>query len=1042
MTIPHEYIDGYGEWNLHSYHNSDLYDDPDYMASDADYQLPLLSTVGAGPVGEGVKAVRVEDADGSWHIEFVSTRTNQSVASTPDMSAPRLDLSWPNHAWQEGEHGHLHVSYSQGGTSLGSWDVPLAPGSHGSRMYLSGESFDARDDRTYVTTASDLIHYGLPTWSGKPYPRPGDIVAFTLREGAEKKLAFGTIEAAEGDSVTFTSRTSIGVPIPQMSDHGTWIIDGVDTGILAQGPKGDRGEPGERGPKGERGDRGYPGVQGEPGRDGLPARVEVGNVDTLPPTQDASVSASHDPLTNVTTLNFGIPEGDAGRAIDIQGGIWHTDTLPPYDDTPVNTAFIVHDGDKQFDLYVRGKDPVIASDGGPWTVVEDWQGRPGSGTHIMEQPYRMSEEIGGVVKVPASEGSLAFSPSEYLTDGDIVIDTSLLIGVLSSSEDDSGYYEVETKGKLTVAWTDVRDKPFDEVDVATSVLRIEDGVLTTDVSGIMDRVDEAQADAIKVGEALSQHADEAAAELESIRSEVSSTASSLAKAIADEQQARSSADDELRQAIGAIDVSWDAVTGKPFSSIGDTLAVADGVLNVKATTDDGELFYAIEADRVMRSRVSLTTHVTDSSGYGVPVANRELKWSAIGYQVKDGGSGLAETHPHAYEDNWSIDLIPNESYDPSKDIIVIAFLAKDGCYIADMETITIPAIDPPTSGGVRVIAVYDSYEELEAEFLGRQVVDPMARKNIESSAAFVVPRASSYYGESKNSLVRLVSSGKMKYVGYFPSDTIYDSRSTALAYIETEQYRFRAVAAKYNNGTSVLACGGEVGSGGYISTSIDGPFTEKTFDKYVFAETWPMSEYKCKSIPEYYVNGNSVGSVWIGRDVFPNVTVGIKTWTFYSAFAIKSGSTVKVKFLCRSRGDSGSYLFKDPLVTIRVGPTTSRLSQYQYSPDDGILYKTDMNYSTQEAIFAPLTPVWGPFDTEADALEWVIQGESVGWASYPPIKDPNAPQPDPDGVYIAGDGVYQWNGSSFDRLSRLSGEPIAVESVTAMFNDALGMLRS
>lgn len=593
MTIPHEYMDGYGEWNLHSYHNSDLYNDPDWIASDADYQLPLLSTVGRGPKGDGVKVVRVDDADGSWHLEFVNTSTNESEGRTGDMSCPRLEITWPDHNRQEGEVGHMFLEYVQGGEVIDSYDVPLPPGAHGSRMYLSGETFQARDDRTYTTTASDLIHYGLTQWTGKPYPRPGDIVAFVLYEGMEKKLAFGTIEAAEGDMVVFTSRTSIGVPIPGVTDHGTWGIDGVDTGIPAQGPKGDPGEPGERGPKGERGERGaqgYPGVQGEPGRDGLPAKVEVGNVDTLPPTMSASVSSSHDPLTNTTVLNFGIPEGAAGRAIDIHGGIWKPEQLPSYDETPVNEAFIVYDGDKQFDLYIRGRIPVQAEDGGPWTVVSDWQGRPGTGTHIMEKPYLMANEVGGIVRIPASEGSLAFSPSDYLTDGDVVIDTELRIGVLGSSEDNSGDYTVETKGVLSVPWGNVSDKPFSSVDTENSVLRIVDDVLTTDTSKIEAAVAQAQADAIKVGEALSEHADSAQDSMNSLENHVNLAIEGinaainavvvdrdvadqvLKEAIEAEADAREEADQALQSAIDSIDVSWDAVTGKPETFPHDPIA--------------------------------------------------------------------------------------------------------------------------------------------------------------------------------------------------------------------------------------------------------------------------------------------------------------------------------------------------------------------------------------------------------------------------------------------------------------------------------------
>ena len=52
---------------------------------------------------------------------------------------------------------------------------------------------------------------------------------------------------------------------------GYWYIDGVNTGVLAEGLKGDKGDQGEQGIQGEKGDKGeqgIQGVQGEKGNDG------------------------------------------------------------------------------------------------------------------------------------------------------------------------------------------------------------------------------------------------------------------------------------------------------------------------------------------------------------------------------------------------------------------------------------------------------------------------------------------------------------------------------------------------------------------------------------------------------------------------------------------------------------------------------------------------------------------------------------------------------------------------------------------------------
>src|SRR5699024_6370594 len=53
------------------------------------------------------------------------------------------------------------------------------------------------------------------------------------------------------------------------------------------------------------------------------------------------------------------------------------DTLPDFDETEVGKAFVVDDGDGQRDLYVRGSVPYEAEDGGPWAVVENWEGADG-----------------------------------------------------------------------------------------------------------------------------------------------------------------------------------------------------------------------------------------------------------------------------------------------------------------------------------------------------------------------------------------------------------------------------------------------------------------------------------------------------------------------------------------------------------------------------------------------------------------------------------------------------------------------------------------
>lgn len=50
-----------------------------------------------------------------------------------------------------------------------------------------------------------------------------------------------------------------------IGENGNWFINGEDTGVQAQGPKGDKGDAGSVGPQGEIGPQGPQGIQGPKG---------------------------------------------------------------------------------------------------------------------------------------------------------------------------------------------------------------------------------------------------------------------------------------------------------------------------------------------------------------------------------------------------------------------------------------------------------------------------------------------------------------------------------------------------------------------------------------------------------------------------------------------------------------------------------------------------------------------------------------------------------------------------------------------------------
>lgn len=397
-------------------------------------------------------------------------------------------------------------------------------------------TYSTNENNLYIDGLKNWkFHYSdWPVDSGKwgtgskPRVRVNDMIVFKIKlNSGSTVLSFGIVEAVEEDLVVFTTRMHVTLPVPSIGSDGHWYIDGEDTGVSAKGIKGDKGDPGPQGPKGERGPqgdkgpkgdtgerglqgpkgergltgpqgiqgnpgpigpegpRGYTGpqgkqgekgAQGEKGDKGEKALAKLGTVITVANGVGASVTTDYDAKTNTTTFNFALPEGPSSRAIEIQSGIWYPETLPDYDETPINFGYIVYDGDRQFDLYIRGPQPIFAEDGGPWTVVEDWQGRPGTGLRILVEPYFLEPNIGDVLSIPAAEASEAFQYYELIADGDIVIDTEFRIGVLGSSEDNSGTYEITTVGFASVSWENVANKPFESVTIGNGLV-IENGVL-------------------------------------------------------------------------------------------------------------------------------------------------------------------------------------------------------------------------------------------------------------------------------------------------------------------------------------------------------------------------------------------------------------------------------------------------------------------------------------------------------------------------------------------------------------------------------------
>lgn len=501
MTIPHDYYKGPGAPDLRSRGNSRHYIEPDYIASEADDQIPLLSTVGRGPRGAGLSIGDLVNEDGEFSFGVYSDLTGEEVMHTPNLSAGHIYVSAKPEIPVSGDTVVMDVQVKQGDIS-DHYAVRIPSGATGSRIFMaSTELEDGGKGHAYTVQVSDLMVYGSDGtgWKDMPAPRVNDVVVFK----ASGKLGFGTVEAVEGGSAVFTSQVLFDVlQSLEVGEDGNWVVGGVDTGVQARGPKGDKGDPGRDGEDGEPGPKGDPGEQGEqgeqgdpgdPGKDGLPANMVVRSVtETAQPTVTVQRT---DVQTNTFSMDFGLPRGADGKSVDIQGGVYTVDQLPDYDDTPVNRAFIVKDSDDRFDLYIRGIEPVIAEDGGPWTVVEDWQGMPGFSVR-----YIHGREIDQDSPLEIAEADIeaTFTPSAHLADGDIAIDDHGCLGVIGSAFDNNGVVTVTYVTKLQVGWGDVVGKPGDLVHTAdlTAAIAAEadarekaDQLLETEVDGKLDAAD-------------------------------------------------------------------------------------------------------------------------------------------------------------------------------------------------------------------------------------------------------------------------------------------------------------------------------------------------------------------------------------------------------------------------------------------------------------------------------------------------------------------------------------------------------------------------
>ena len=134
--------------------------------------------------------------------------------------------------------------------------------------------------------------------------------------------------------------------------------DKGDTG--PQGPIGETGPQGEQGPTGATGPQGPQGEPGNDGQDGITPNIQIGDVTTLEPDEQATVTRTgtdEEPL-----LNFGIPKGQKGDPGEVT-----EETLDNVIPKQTATDSIINVNDalkyKNFDFKVDGNYEQTTSDG-------------------------------------------------------------------------------------------------------------------------------------------------------------------------------------------------------------------------------------------------------------------------------------------------------------------------------------------------------------------------------------------------------------------------------------------------------------------------------------------------------------------------------------------------------------------------------------------------------------------------------------------------------------------------------------------------------
>jgi hypothetical protein len=222
---PHDYYAPYSdEPHLHNRHAGRHYVEPDWQANAAGHQLPVLSTVGRGPRGEGLQVGNVVEGDGIESFALYSTLTGELLWQSPNLAPGDLSFNaLPFDQLSAGQPAPIDIKWTRGGTTK-TTHAFLPCGERGSFIYTLTEPLEKNQTDIYQVTMGQLVMYKRDTWPNhkKPNAKVNDIVMCNIYDEPEgmNVLAIGDVvnvgsrnneEITESTPVQFVVRTEIPV---------------------------------------------------------------------------------------------------------------------------------------------------------------------------------------------------------------------------------------------------------------------------------------------------------------------------------------------------------------------------------------------------------------------------------------------------------------------------------------------------------------------------------------------------------------------------------------------------------------------------------------------------------------------------------------------------------------------------------------------------------------------------------------------------------------------------------------------------------------